>query len=155
MCFWASVALRGCIICLNLPQIPPFLKGPSAKWDLAEDDSFPITSCSPLSRPLSSQYQLSPAKENKPSISFACFTPYVFLLFYFYWHFHVESRRVVNRALLNLLFVFLSSPSALCLMFYAISESLGVSFGDRSCSASDSADSRHTCWDDSVKKSRC
>lgn len=107
MCFWVTVWLSGCIIYHNLPQIPPCLEGCcpdcslSEKWNLAEDDSFQVISCSFFCLPssISSQYQLSLAKQNKPANSFACFSPNtnilfplpVFWLCIFCWHLLVES----------------------------------------------------------------
>lgn len=158
VCFEASFSTNS--FTLTSPLIPPFLEGPSAKWNLAEDDSFPIISCSFLSlrSSISSQYQLSLAKENKSAISFACFCPNIntlfpppssycvfFLLFLkkILLTFSCGELEDVNRAISTCSLSSSPHHSALRLLFFAISASLGVfvSFGNRSCSASDSADS--------------
>lgn len=162
MCFLVTVWLSGCIIYHNLHQIPPFLEGPLEKWNLAEDDSFQVISCSILCFPssISSQYQLSLAKQNKPAISFACFSPnintlfplpflllcFFFLLAFFFpfcWHLHVESSgREIRPFSIGSLW---SSPPLELLSGCCSSPSVprwkSVSFGNRPCSASDSADS--------------
>ncbi len=154
-----AVWLSACIIYHNLPPIPPPLLGLTEKWNLAKDDSFQVISCSLLCLPssISSQYQLCLAKQNKPAISFACFGlnintlfPLPLLLLYFFSFLFLflftsscGELQEGKKSYLHQLFVVLSSPAALRLLFIPVSASLTVpvSFGKRSCSASDSADS--------------
>lgn len=158
MCFWVTVWLSWCIIYHNLPQTPPFLEGPSEKWNLAKDDSYQVISCSFLCLPSSTSfwYQLSLAKQNKLSISFACFSlsintlfflPFLlavfyFLSFFFCWHLHVESSGMEIRAI-STVSLLSSPPPELSGCWSSPSvlhwKSLSI-FGNRSFSASDSAD---------------
>lgn len=143
MCFWVTVWLSWCIIYHNLPQTPPFLEGPSEKWNLAKDDSYQVISCSFLCLPSSTSfwYQLSLAKQNKLSISFACFSlsintlfslPFLLAVFYFLSFFFLLTsscgeQRDGNKSYLHCFPVVLSSPRALRLLVITISASLEVS----------------------------